>query len=354
MGEMVEINPTGRDSRRINPGSNLEGGPMCRFITIASAGAQGIGVFALAASLAYGQTYPNKPIKLVVPNAPGGGSDLVGRVLAEKISRVLGQQVVVENRAGAGGQLAAEFVARSAADGYTLLLGTSSTLITAPALYPKISYNPTTDYAPISLVASTTYLLVIHPSVPARSVKDLINLAKSRPGSLNYASTGPGSPAHLAGELFNSMAGVKTVHIPYKGSSPGTLSVVQGETDLMFGNILPSIPLINLNRLRPLGITSLKRSSLLPDLPTLDESGLRDFEVQQFYSVLAPAGTSSDVIKRLNQEVNREMQSAETKKRLTADGSEVIVSTPEVLGKLIAFQIAKWTKVIKNAGIKPE
>jgi tripartite-type tricarboxylate transporter receptor subunit TctC len=260
----------------------------------------------------------------------------------------------VENRAGAGGQLAAEFVARSAADGYTLLLGTTSTLITAPALYPKISYNPTTDYAPISAVASTTYLLVIHPSVPVRSVKDLINLAKSRPGRLNYASTGPGSPAHLAGELFNSMAGVNTVHIPYKGSSPGTLSVVQGETDLMFGNILPSIPLIQSNRLRPLGITSLKRSSLLPELPTLDESGLRGFEVQQFYSVLAPAATSSNIIRRLNQEVNREMQSAETKNRLAAEGSEVMVSTPEALGKLIVFQIGKWNTVIRQAGIKPD
>ena len=327
---------------------------MWRFVTTALTGAGGIGIFALAASFAYGQTYPNKPVRLIVPNAPGGGSDLVGRLIAEKLSRVLGQQVVVENRAGAGGQLAAEFVARSAADGYTLLLGTTSTLITAPALYPKVSYNPTTDYAPISAVASTTYLLVIHPSVPARLVKDLINLAKSRPGRLNYASTGPGSPAHLAGELFNSMAGVNTVHIPYKGSSPGTLSVVQGETDLMFGNILPSIPLIQSNRLRPLGITSLKRSSLLPELPTLDESGLRGFEVQQFYSVLAPAATSSDIIRRLNQEVNKEMQSAETKNRLAAEGSEVMVSTPEALEKLIVFQIAKWNAVIRKAGIKPD
>jgi tripartite-type tricarboxylate transporter receptor subunit TctC len=327
---------------------------MGRIVTAALTRAGGVGIFALAASLAYGQPYPSKPVRLIVPNAPGGGSDLVGRLVAEKLSRVLGQQVVVENRAGAGGQLAAEFVARSAADGYTLLLGTTSTLITAPALYPKISYNPMTDYAPISAVASTTYLLVIHPSVPAKSVSDLINVAKSRPGRLNYASTGPGSPAHLAGELFNSMAGVNTVHIPYKGSSPGTLSVVQGETDLMFGNILPSIPLIQANRLRPLGITSLKRSSLLPHLPTLDESGLRGFEVQQFYSVLAPAATGGDIIKRLNQEVNREMQSAETKKRLAAEGSEVMVSTPEALEKLIAFQIAKWNAVIRKAGIKPD
>jgi tripartite-type tricarboxylate transporter receptor subunit TctC len=197
-----------------------------RRITAALLIGAGGGIVAFATALCHGQAYPSKPVRLIVPNAPGGGSDLVGRLVAEKLSRALGQQVVVENRAGAGGQLAAEFVARSAPDGYTLLLGTTSTLITAPALYPKIGYNPTVDYAPISAVASTTYLLVIHPSVPARSVKDLINAAKARPGRLNYASTGPGSPAHLAGELFNSMAGVNTVHIPYKGSSPGTLSVV--------------------------------------------------------------------------------------------------------------------------------
>jgi len=325
-----------------------------RRITAALLIGAGGGIVAFATALCHGQAYPSKPVRLIVPNAPGGGSDLVGRLVAEKLSRALGQQVVVENRAGAGGQLAAEFVARSAPDGYTLLLGTTSTLITAPALYPKIGYNPTVDYAPISAVASTTYLLVIHPSVPARSVKDLINAAKARPGRLNYASTGPGSPAHLAGELFNSMAGVNTVHIPYKGSSPGTLSVVQGETDLMFGNILPSITLIQSNRLRPLGITSLKRSSLLPQLPTLDESGLRGFEVQQFYSVLAPAATSSDIIRRLNQEVNREMQSAETKNRLALEGSEVMVSTPEALERLIVSQIAKWNAVIRQAGIKPD
>ena len=311
-------------------------------------------VLLIACGSAFAQKYPLKPVKLVVPNAPGGGSDFVGRLIAEKLSRALGQQFVVENRAGAGGQLAAEYVARAPADGYTLLLGTSSTLITAPALYRRITYNPVRDFTPVSPLASTTYLLVIHPSVPAKSVGDLVRLAKMRGSHLNYASTGPGSPAHLAGELFKSMAGIDAVHVPYKGSSPGTLSVVQGETDLMFGNILPSVPLIEAGRLRALGITSLARASLMPEVPTLDESGLRGFEVQQFYSVLAPAGAAGDIVEKLHHEIASVMQAADTRKRLSADGSEVMLSTPDELGKLIVQQIAKWSKVIREAGIKPE
>ncbi len=308
----------------------------------------------LAAFHALPQSFPAKPIRLIVPNAPGGGSDLVARLLAEKLFHSLGQQVIVENRAGAGGQLGAEFVVRSAPDGYTLLLGTTMTLITAPSLYPRVPYKSPKDFSPVSSVASTSYLLVIHPSVPANSVQDLVKLVKSRPTRLNYASTGPGSPANLAGELFNSLTGAKMVHIPYKGSAPGTISVMQGETDLMFSNLLPAIPMLKASRLRALGITSLKRSSLLPKLPTLDESGLNGFSVQQFYSVVAPAGTSKEIVKRLNEVIHKEMQSAETVQRLASDGSEVSLSTPEELERLITSEIAKWSKVIKEAGIKPE
>ena len=233
-------------------------------------------------------------------------------------------------------------------------MATSSVMVTAPALYAKLPFEMPKDFSPISLVAYTTYVLVAHPAVPARSVKDLIALAKSRPGRLTYASSGTGGPAHLSGELFCSMAGVKMIHVPYKGSSSGTLSVMAGETDLMFSNILPALPAIRSGRLRPLGITSLKRSALLPDVATIAESGLPGFEVEQLYGMLAPAGTPRGIVKRLNEETAKAMQAPDTQNRLLADGSEVSVSTPEELEKTIITEIGKWAKVIRQAGIKED
>ncbi len=309
---------------------------------------------ALAQSTASAPTanYPSKVIRLVVANAPGGGADLVGRTVAEALSRPLGRQIIVENRPGASGQIGADFVAKAAPDGYTLLLGTTLTLISSPALHPNLPYKSPADFASISLLAATTYALIVHPSVPVRSLKDLIALAKTRPDGLNYASPGPGSAAHIASEMLGAMTGIKVVNVTYRGALPGVLSVVQGETDMMFANLLPAMPVIKSKRVRALGIASLTRSALLPDLRTLDESGLRGFDIQQYYSLVAPAGTSAEIVRRLNAEIAKHFQTPEVRSRLAADGSELRTSTPAELEKLITREIAKWSGVIRQAGIK--
>lgn len=314
-------------------------------------------IAALLCCLANGalaQAYPSKVIRAIVPSAPGGGSDLVGRTLAQKLGAALGQQVVVENRAGAGGRIGAEFVAKAAPDGYTLLIGTSSLMVIAPAMYSKLPYDILKDFAPVSQLGSAAYVLVVHPSVPAKSARELIALARARPDKLTYSSAGSGASSHLAGELFKMMAGVKIVHVPYRASPLATLSVVAGESDLMFSNILPAVPAIRGGRLRPLGITSARRSSVLAEVPTIEESGLPGYEVVQLYGLLAPAGAPRDIVRRLNEETVKAVQSAEMRDRLRAEGSEVAVSTPEELQKLIASELRKWTTVIKQAGIQLE
>jgi tripartite-type tricarboxylate transporter receptor subunit TctC len=303
---------------------------------------------------AQAQAYPVKPVRLVLPFAPGGGTDLVGRMLAQKLGAPLGQQVIVDNRAGAGGRIGTELVAKSPPDGYTLLMATSSVMGTGPALYKKLPFEMPGDFAPISQVAYTAYVLVMHPSVPVTTIKGLIALARAKPGQLTYASSGAGGPAHLSGELFSSLAAVKMIHVAYKGSAPGTLSVISGETDLMFSNTLPVLPHVKSGRLRALAVTTPQRSAFLPGVPTVVESGLRGFEVQQIYGVLAPAGTPRDIVNRLNQEIGKVMQTEDTRSRLSADGSEVRTSTPEELEKAIVAEIAKWKKVIQQAGIKEE
>jgi tripartite-type tricarboxylate transporter receptor subunit TctC len=307
-----------------------------------------------ASTDALAQAYPAKPVRLVLPFPPGGGTDVVGRLLAQKLGQALGQQLIVDNRAGAGGRIGTDLVAKSPPDGYTLLLATSSVMGTGPALYKKLPFDMPKDFAPVSLVAYTAYVLVTHPSVPAKSVKELVALAKSKPGRLTYASSGAGGAAHLSGELFSSMAGVKMIHVAYKGSSPGMFSVVSGETDLMFNNALPALPQVRNGRLRALGVTTPQRSAVLPEVPTIAESGLKGFEVQQNYGVLAPAGTPREIVTRLNQEIGKVMRTEDAKSKLLADGSEAKVSTPEELEKMIVAEIAKWSKVIKQAGIKEE
>ncbi|MCW5603170.1 MAG: tripartite tricarboxylate transporter substrate binding protein [Burkholderiales bacterium] len=296
--------------------------------------------------------YPVKPIRLIVPNAPGGGTDTIARSIAEKVGPALGQQIIVDNRAGGGGRIAAELVARSPKDGYTILQGSNSALITGPAMYSKLNYDPIKDFAPISLAATTAYILAAHPSVPARSVKEVIVLAKTKKGSLTYGSTGPGSAAHLGMELLEAMTKIKLIHVPFKGSVPAMLSLTQGEIDVMFGNYQATLSLIRAGRLRALGQSSLKRASFAPDIPTIDESGLPGFEMQQFYSVVAPAGTPREVIQRLNQEIVKHLPSDDVRKRLSAEGIEITVSTPEEFGKLMASELEKWTKIIRAAGVK--
>jgi tripartite-type tricarboxylate transporter receptor subunit TctC len=302
--------------------------------------------------MASAQSYPVRPIRLVVPNAPGGGTDTVARLIAEKMSAPLGQQIIVDNRGGAGGRIAAELVARSPKDGYTLLLGSAATLITGPAMDADRRYDPIKDFAPISLAGTTAYMLVIHPSLPARSVRDLIVLAKSSPDRIAYATTGQGSPAHLGAELFQAMAAIKLVHVPFKGGAPAMLSLLQGETYVMVANFLTALPPVRSNRVRALGVTSLRRTSLAPDIATIDESGLRGFELQQFYSVVAPAGTPGDIVQRLNQEITQRLPTEDVRQRFAHEGIEVQTSTPAELAKLNAEQFFKWTRVIRQAGIK--
>jgi tripartite-type tricarboxylate transporter receptor subunit TctC len=310
-------------------------------------------LFCLAGG-ALAQAYPSKVIRVIVPSAPGGGSDLVGRTLALKLAPALGQQIIVENRAGAGGRIGAEVVARAAPDGYTLLIGTSSLMVVAPALYAKLPYDMAKDFAPVSLLGSAAYVLVVHPSVPAKSVKELVALARARPGRLTYASSGTGSSSHLAGELFRITAGIGMVHVPYRASQLATLSVIAGESDLMFSNIQPALPAIRGGRLRPLGISSAQRSAQLPDVGTIEELGLPRFRVEQLYGILAPAGTPRDIVRRLNDEVVKAAQSDEMRERLRAEGSDARVSTPEEFEKLIATEIRQWTRVIRQAGVQIE
>jgi len=300
------------------------------------------------------QGFPSNPIRVIVPFAPGGGSDLVGRLVAQELADALKQPAIVENRAGAAGRVGAEFVAKAPADGHTLLVATSSIMITGPALYAKLPFDVQKDFAPVTLLASSPYVLVVHPSVPAKTVRELIAVAKSRPGVLNYASAGSGAPAHLAGELFKSMAGVDMVHIAYKGSAPATMAVLAGEMDLMFSSISPAIPAMQSQRLRGIAITSAKRSAQLPQLPTVAESGLPGFRVETLFALLAPAGTPQNVVTQLNAVLVKAFDSAEVRKRLASTGTDPMVSTPENLGKIIREETRIWTQVIRDAGIKPE
>jgi len=330
---------------------------MMRLFNTGNTSAFGIALTAAAIGLcaalpvSHAQTWPSKPIRLIVPNAPGGGTDTVARLIAEKVGPALGQQIIVDNRGGAGGRIAAEFVARAPKDGYTLLLGSAATLITGPALDADRKYDPLRDFAPISLAGTTAYMLVTHPSLPARNVRDLVNLAKARPGRIAYATTGQGSPAHLGAELFQAMAGVRMIHVPYKGGAPAMLSLLQGETFVMISNFLTALPPVRADRVRALGVTSLQRSELAPEIPTIDEAGLSGFELQQFYSVVAPAGTPAEVVQRLNQEIVQRLPAPDVKQRLAHEGIELRTSTPGELGKLNAEQFAKWLKVIQRAGI---
>ena len=300
------------------------------------------------------QGYPTRAIRIIAPFVPGGGSDVMARLVAQKLTEAFKQPVVVENRAGAGGRVGTELVARSTPDGYTLLLTGSGSIILAPALYQKIPYDSQKDLAPITTVASSSHILVVHPTVPVHSVKQLIALARSRPATLNYASSGPGAPAHLAAELFQAAAKVKMAHVAYKGTGPGLLSVLTGETDLMFSNLFGVVPFIESVRLRAVAVTTLKRSALFPNVPTVSESGLPGFETATYYGVFAPAGTPADIVAQINGALVKGLHTPDTRKRLEADGSELRTSTPEEFARVIKTDIEKWTKVIRAAGIKPE
>lgn len=297
------------------------------------------------------QAWPAKPIRLIVPNTPGGGTDTVARTISEKVSPALGQQIVVENRGGGGGSIAAELVARAPKDGYTLMLGSAASLITGPALIKNRKYDPVKDFAPVSLAGTTAYVLVTHPSLPAANVRELIQLARASDGRITFSSTGQGSPAHLGAELFQSMARVKMLHVPFKGGVPAMLSVLQGETFVMFSNFLTALPQARSGRVRALGVTSLTRTALAPEIPSISETGLPGFEVEQFYSIVAPAGTPGDIVERLNREIVQRFAVPDVRQRLAHEGIELRTSTPAELGKINASQFEKWLRVIQQAGI---
>ena len=310
--------------------------------------------FAFTAVQAFAAEYPAKPVRIITPFPPGGSVDLVARVLAIDLGKPLGQQIVVDNRSGASGNIGTELAKNAVPDGYTLLVNTLP-FVTNQFVYEKMPYDPINDFAPISLLSTVAAVLVSHPALPVNSVKDLIALARSKPNAITYATAGAATNPHIAGELLNNLAKIKLFAVHYKGGGPGMISTLSGETQLHFVNaITEALPHIQAKKLKPLGITSLKRSVLMPEVATVAESGLPGFEVEQLYGVLAPAGTPREIVRRLNEETAKVMQAADIKSRLLADGSEVSVSSPEDFEKRIVAEIDKWTKVIKQAGIKED
>jgi len=309
-------------------------------------------VLLLAAGPAAAQGYPAKPVRLVVPFAAGGSTDIVARTLAVRLTESLGQTVVVDNRAGGGTVIGTEIVARSAPDGHTLLVVPAPFTIN-PTLLQKLPYDPLNDFTPITLINTTPLVVVVNPSVPARSVKELIALARSKPGMLNFGSSGTGGSNHLAGELFNAMAGVKMVHVPYKGNAPALTDLVGGHVDLVFNGLTSAYPLIKGGKIRPLAVTSSKRSGVLPELPTLDEEGLKGFEAVAWNGLAGPARTPKDVVDRLAAEVARILGNAEMRERLRAEGSDPVGSSPQAFAQFLRDEIAKWRKVITTARVKP-
>jgi tripartite-type tricarboxylate transporter receptor subunit TctC len=300
-----------------------------------------------------GQAYPSKPVRFVVPSSAGGGTDIIARALGQKLSLALGQQFVVENRPGAGQMIGIELVARAPADGYTLLMA-ASTLAINPIMYKKVSYDPVRDFAPITQAASLPNVLVVHPSMPVKSVAELIALAKREPGKLAYASAGVGTSPHMSVELLKHMAGIDMLHIPYKGTGPGVIDVLAGQVKVMTPNVLTALPHIKSGRLRALAVTSGKRTDALPGVPTIAEAGVPGYESVQWYGVLAPAGTPRDVVQRLYTEIAKALRSGDVRERLAADGAEPVGNTPEEFAAFIRAEIDKWAKVARAAGIQPE
>jgi tripartite-type tricarboxylate transporter receptor subunit TctC len=307
-------------------------------------------LFAISSG-AQAQTYPNRAVRLIVPFAAGGSTDIIGRTVGQKLNEMWGQPVLVDNRPGGSTVIGTDAVAKAAPDGYTLLI-TPAPFTIVPSLIAKLPYDPARDFEPITLINTTPLVIVVHPGVPAKSIKELIALAKSRPGTLNYGSSGAGGSNHLAGELFNAMAGVKIVHIPYKGNAPALADLVGGHVDAVFNGLTSAMPLIKSGRLRALAVTSLARAGALPDMPTLDELGLKGFQAVAWNGLTAPARTPKEVIARLNADVIKVVRSAELAERLKAEGSDPVGNSPAQYAAFLRDEIAKWAKVIKQAGIK--
>jgi len=300
------------------------------------------------------QEYPRKAIRLIVPFAPGGGNDTVARAIAQSAGASLGQPMVVDNRAGAGGILGAELAAKSAPDGYKLFLGGVGSHAVNPNLHARLPYDPVKDFAPITLIASAPSVLVVHPSVPARTLAEFTALAKASPGRINYASNGNGSSAQLAAVLYESMAGVQMVHVPYKGLAPALGDLLGGEVQAMFSSVVAIVPNIKAGRLRALAVTGKRRAAALPEVPTLDESGVPGYEAGSWYGILAPAGTPQAIVAKLHEAIVHALARPEVRERLVSEGAEVIGSTPQAFAAHITAELARMGKLIRDAGIRME
>jgi len=310
--------------------------------------------FCLGSAGAGAQSYPVRSIRFIAPNLPGGPTDILARLIGQKLSESMGQPVVVENRAGASGLIGTEAAAKSPPDGYTLVTGNNATFGANVSLFRKLPYDPIKDFSPIVLVATQPNILVVHPSLPVKSVKELIAFAKAHPGQLNYAGTGMGAAANLSAELFKSMTGTKMVGILYKSAAPALTDLIAGQTQLMFATSLSVFPHIQSHRVRALGVTTASRIRAMPELPTIAEAGVPGFEATTWHGVFVPAGTPAAIVTRLNGEINRMLQLQEVRDRLTAMGAEIVGGTPQELSDHIQREIPKWAKVIKESGAKAE
>jgi tripartite-type tricarboxylate transporter receptor subunit TctC len=299
------------------------------------------------------QSYPAKPVRVIVPSSPGGGTDIVARIITPELSKRLGQQFVVENRAGAGTMIGIEVASKAPPDGYTLLMGLSTLAINS-ALYKKVPYDPVRDFAPITVAVSSGSIIVVHPSVPVKTIKELIAFARTRPGQMNYASAGTGTYPHMTMELFLSMAKLKMVHIAYKGTGPAMIDMLAGHTAVMAGTMVTTVPQIRAGRLRGLGITTTERNNAAPEIPTVAEAGLPGFESVQWYALLAPANTPKDVVNRLHGEMVKILQQPEIRQRFANDGATPVGNTPDQFAAYIKSELAKWAKVARGAGIEPQ
>lgn len=309
-------------------------------------------VLSAVCGIAAAQSYPAKTVRMIVGYPPGGPTDLLARIVSQKLSESWGQQVIVDNRPGASGMIGAELTVRAAPDGYTLLMVPVTYAVT-PSLYPKMSYDAAKDLAPVAQVAAAPFILVVHPTLPVKTVKDLISLARSRPGQLNYASASTGGMPHLAGELFNTMTGVRMVHIPYKGAAPATTDLLAGQVSLMFNNMLSAMPQVKSGRLRAIAVTSTKRSAAAPELPAIAET-VPGYEASGWYAALAPAATPRELIAKINNDMNRIMKMPDVAQRLAGDGVEAVGTTPEQFGIYLRQEIVKWGKVVKASGAKAD
>jgi tripartite-type tricarboxylate transporter receptor subunit TctC len=313
-----------------------------------------LGILVLGSVPCFAQNYPSKPLRIIIAQAPGSATDVISRVLGNRLSESLGQPIVVETRPGAGGLVGTEAAARSAPDGYTLFMANNSTHGSNPAVYAKLPYDAVNDFAPISFVASVPYVLVVEPALPVKSVRELIDLAKSRPGKMNYASAGNGSTHQFCGELLKSMAGIDIVHVPYRGSPPAIAGLLGGEVSMMFANVADIGSQIRAGKVKALAVTTAKRASSLPDAPTMSEAGLPGFEIVSWFGLLAPAGTPAAIIGRLNAETVKVLARQDVQSTLGAQGLEVASSSPEQFAAHIKSEIAKFSKIGKAAGIKAE